>query len=116
MHWLVLNIPARAPTLLTSDRPVLRTSNIAGPQGHIALPIGPRLLFISSPDADFLNRVLKADQIGLAREVNRQVVEGAAKFVYSADDKQDRFIGNRFGMAPQSRTTESLFEMRALRK
>ena len=112
MHWRVLQTPAEAPTLLTSDRPILRTSNIQGPQGHIALPIGPRRLFISSPSADFLKQVLKADQIGLAKEVNRQIVEGATRFVYGIDDKQFRFVQNRFGKAPKPRPMESLIEMR----
>ena len=112
MHWRVLQTPAEAPTLLTSDRPILRTSNIKGPQGHTVLPIGPRLLFIASPDADFLKQVLKADQVGLAKEVNRQVVEGATRFVYGVDDKQIRFVQNCFGKTPQPRLMESLIKMR----
>lgn len=112
MHWRVLQTPVKAPTLLTSDRPILRTNNIKGPQGHIALPIGPRLLFIASPDADFLKQVLTANQVGLAKEVNRQVVEGATRFVYAIDDKQLRFVQNHFGMTPQPRLMESLIEMR----
>jgi len=112
MHWRVLQTPADAPRLLTSDRPILRTSNLKEPQGHIALPIGPRLLFIASPDADFLKQVLQADRVGLAKEVNRQVVEGATRFVYGVDDKQLRFVQNRFGRTPQPRLMESLIEMR----
>lgn len=112
MHWRVLKTPQEAPTLLTSDRPVLRTNNIQGPQGHLALPIGPRLFFIASPDSDFLAQVLKADRVGLVKEVNRQVVEGAAKFVYGIDDKQLRFVQNRFGKTPQPRLMESLTDMR----
>jgi uncharacterized protein DUF4238 len=111
MHWRVLQTP-EAPTLLTSDRPILRTSSIKGPQGHTALPIGPRLLFIASPDADFLGQLIKADRVGLAKEVNRQVVEGATRFVYGVDDKQIRFVQNRFGKTPQPRLMESLIEMR----
>jgi hypothetical protein len=112
MHWRVLQTPPEAPTLLTSDRPILRTSSIKGPQSHLVLPIGPRLLFIASPDADFLKQVLRADQVGLTKEVNRQVAEGAARFVYGVDEKQFRFVQNRLGKTPQPRLMESLIEMR----
>jgi hypothetical protein len=112
MHWRVLQTPAEAPPLLTSDRPVIRTHNIKGPKGHIGLPIGPRLLFIASPDADLLKQVLNVDQVKLAKEINRQVVEGATRFVYGVDDKQLRFVQNRFGKTPQPRVLESLIEMR----
>jgi hypothetical protein len=112
MHWRVLQTPDAAPTLLTSDRPILRTKNIKEPQSHIALPIGPRLLFIASPDTNFLKQLLKANQIRLAKEVNRQIVEGAARFVYGVDDNQLRFVQNRFGKTQQPRLMESLIKMR----
>lgn len=114
MHWRVLQTPADAPTLLTSDRPILRTSSFTEPQGHISLPIGPRLLFIASADADFLRQINKVDRIGLTKETNRQVVEGAVRFVYGVDSKQLRFVQNRFGKTPQPRLMESLIERRVL--
>jgi len=91
---------------------ILRTRNIEGPQGHTVLPIGPRLLFIASPDADFLKQVLKANQVRLAKEINRQVVDGATRFVYGVDGKHFRNVQNRFGKTPQPRLMESLVEMR----
>ncbi|MET3359779.1 MULTISPECIES: DUF4238 domain-containing protein [Bradyrhizobium] len=112
MHWRVLSFPSDAPTLLTSDRPVMRTLNLRDRQAHIALPIGPRLLFMASPSAGFLERVLKADLVGLAKEANRQIVEGASRFVYGADDKQLRFVQNRFGKSPQPRLMEGLIRIR----
>ena len=112
MHWRVLQTPIEGPTLLTSDRPILRTNNIKGPQGHVALPIGPRLLFIASPDSQFLDQILRANHIGLVKKVNRQVVEGAVRFVYGVDESQCRFVKNRFGKAQQPRLMESLIAMR----
>lgn len=111
MHWRLLQTPTQ-PTLLTSDRPILRTSNIKKSQGHVALPIGSRLLFIASPDAQFLQQVLRTDPVSLVKEVNRQVVEGATRFVYGIDESQLRFIENRFGKAPQPRFMEDLIAMR----
>ena len=111
MHWRLLQTPTQ-PTLLTSDRPIVRTSSVRGPKAHLALPIGPRLLFVASPDTQFLRQVLRADQVRLVKEVNRQVVEGATRFVYGIDGSQRRFIENRFGKAPQPRLMENLIAMR----
>ncbi|SDM86323.1 DUF4238 domain-containing protein [Afipia sp. GAS231] len=110
MYWRVLQTPADAPTLLTSDRPIMRTRNLKRPEGHIALPIGPRLLFIASADTDFLKQLLKVGQLKLVKEVNRQIVESATRFVYGVDDKQFRFVQNHFGKAPQPRLMESLMK------
>jgi len=112
MQWRILKTPASAPRLLTSDRPVIRSNNLKGEQGHIALPIGPRLLFIASPDIRFLNDLLRVDQTRLVKECNRQVVEGAVRFVYAVDESQTRFIENRFGRTPQPRLIEQIIDRR----
>ena len=112
MHWRVLRSPDSAPTYLTSDRPVIRTNGLAQKGGHLALPIGPRLLFIASHDTELLENVRKADQVGLVKECNRQVVESASRFVYGIDDQQFRFIENRFGKTPQPRLMQGIVERR----
>ena len=112
MEWRVLRMPDHAPTLLTSDRPVIRTNGLAQKGGHLALPIGPKLLFLASHDPDFLQAILQEDQVKLAKESNRNVVESASRFVYGIDDKQRRFIQNRMGLSPQLRLMESIFRQR----
>ena len=52
MDWRVLQSPPAAPAFLTSDRPIIRTNGLDQEGDHIALPIGPRLLF-GSPRAPF---------------------------------------------------------------
>jgi len=112
MNWRILETPAAAPRLLTSDRPVIRSNNLKGDKGHVALPIGPRLLWIASDDMRFLNDLLRTDQTRLVKECNRQIVEGAVRFVWSADESQTRFIENRFGNQPQPRLMEQIIERR----
>ncbi len=108
MHWRILQTPASAPLLLTSDRPVLRTNSLNRAGDHIALPIGPRLLFIASHDEKYLEDLLRLDQTMLVKECNRQIVEGAVRFVFASDEKQRRFVENRFGKHPQPRPMESI--------
>lgn len=104
----MLRLLIDAPTFLTSDRPIIRTNGLAQKGGHIALPIGPRLLFIGSHDTDFLDALLHADQTCLVKECNRQIVEGASRFVYGVDQSQLRFVQNRFGKSPQPRPMEGI--------
>lgn len=108
MHWRVLQTPASAPLLLTSDRPVLRTNSLYRDGDHIALPIGPRFLFIASHDEEYLRDLLRFDQTVLVKECNRQIVEGAVRFVFASDERQKRFVENRFGRQPQPRPMESI--------
>lgn len=114
LQWRVLETPASAPRLLTSDRPVIRSHNLKGDNGHIGLPIGPRLLFVASHDTRFLNGLLRSDHTALVKECNRQVVEGAVRFIWSGDERQDRFIRNRFGKAPQPRLIEQIIDRRRI--
>lgn len=108
MEWRVLESPAAAPSLLTSDRPLIRTASISGPGAHIALPISPRLLFIATPDPNVLASLQKADQIKLVKDINLHVVGAASRFVYGWDDSQLRFVKNHFGSKPQPRLLESI--------
>ncbi|MCT7376327.1 DUF4238 domain-containing protein [Chelativorans salis] len=111
MHWRVLQTVPHAPTLLTSDRPVIRTP-LGAKDAHVVLPIGPRQIWIGGSDADFLEQVRLADPVRLVKEVNRQVVEGAKWYVWGADASHLRFVENRFGRNPQPRLMESVVARR----
>lgn len=103
MTWRVFNFPEHCHPLLTSDRPVIRTNGLERPGTHIALPIGPRRLFVASIDPDVINELLSRKPSILAREVNKLTVESAARYVYGVDDQQLRFVSNRFGKTPVPR-------------
>lgn len=111
MEWRVFQSPPSAPSFLTSDRPVIRSGNLRGHNAHVALPIGPRLLFLASPDPDFLNAVLIAHPVTFVKAVNRQVVEAASRFVYGCDDAQQHFVEKHFGRNPQPRLLERIFDI-----
>ena len=101
MAWRILECPDHAPTLLTADRPLIQTSNLSCARAHIILPIGPRKIFVASPDRDYLNGLMAFSPIELAKQANRQVVAGAKHFVWSCDDRQKPFIEKHFGCKPQ---------------
>lgn len=106
-HWHVLQTPSHVPTLLTSDRPVIFT-HLGDEDAHIVLPIGPRLIWIAARDPGFFVRLRSNSPLEVVKEVNRQVVEGAKRYVWGIDEKQLRFIENRFGRSPQPRILETI--------
>jgi len=108
MHWRVLRTPDSAPLLLTSDRPVIRTNGLDSAGSHIALPIGPRFLFLASHDTEFLQGILKANQTALVKECNRQVVGAAVRLVFATDERQKPFIKKWFGKQPQPRLMDQI--------
>ncbi len=79
MIWRIYTFPPHFYPLLTSDRPVIRTNGLAQKGGHLALPIGPRRLFVASHDPDVINGLWASAPRVLAAEVNKNTVESAVK-------------------------------------
>lgn len=113
MHWRVVDTSAHQEQLLTSDRPVIRTNGIKEPEGHIALPIGPHRLFIAARDPGYADLLAKIPPKDLVRESNKQVVQGAHKYVYSQNEAQAKFIHKHHGQEPQPRIVNRDFFQRA---
>ena len=103
MIWRTYTFPLHCYPLLTSDRPMIRTNGLAQKGGHLALPIGPRRLFVASHDPDVINGLWASAPKVLAAEVNKNTVESAVKYVYGVNDANIRFVENRFGRTPQPR-------------
>lgn len=109
MHWHVIDVPETAPALFTSDRPVILTGNLNHPRSHIALPIGPKKLFVAAKEIDFIQAISRTNLSSLAIECNRLVVGGAVKYVYAQNDGCLRFVQNRMSKIKQRRLLEVLF-------
>jgi hypothetical protein len=102
MAWAVVRLRS-SYSLLTSDRPLVMTNGISNPDSHLALPIGPRLLFIATKEPAMAHQLAQRDPNELATAVNDQVAAQARKFVWGLDDGQLRFVERRLGeMRPSS--------------
>ncbi|MEI9410276.1 DUF4238 domain-containing protein [Mesorhizobium salmacidum] len=96
MVWSVFTAAKTRFEFLTSDRPIVRTPlNI--PDGYLALPIGPRKLFLATNSLDVIRRFQNANQDRLVADMNARVVGGAIKYVYGSSDTQRQFVSNRMG-------------------
>ena len=106
MNWAIF-VPPSSFTFLTCDRPIIMTNGLAQSDGHIALPIGPRRLFIASNTTDILRHLKARKPDALVNEVNDNIVKQARHFVIGIDDAQLRFVANRFGTRKPSTPTET---------
>lgn len=97
LHSRVITLPPDARDFLISDDPLARTNGIMKEEGHIAIPISPRRLFVSAWSQATLQHISNMRPNELVTNVNRWVVESARYFVAAPDKSQDRFIRNHFG-------------------
>ena len=97
MHTQVFTLPAGPRDFLLSDDPIARTNGWKTDDGHFAIPISPRKLFVSAWKLETLNRFARMKPEEIVAAMNTVSVEGARFFVAAKDQSQDRFIRNRFG-------------------
>jgi hypothetical protein len=90
--WVVLSFDEYNHSLLTSDRPVI-TDGLMQPGEYIALPIGPRALFLASKTQAITRTIL--GRKNLVETINNAVVRQAQQYVYGSDDTQRDFVERR---------------------
>jgi hypothetical protein len=93
MVWSCFQVPKDARSLLTSDRPVWMSTLLSDADALILMPIGPRLLFVAHGQPTQELRPIQE----LVERSNLLVTEHARRYVYGADDSQERFVQNHFG-------------------
>ncbi|AZQ67320.1 DUF4238 domain-containing protein [Silicimonas algicola] len=119
-NWRVISLPETRLTLLTSDRPLLRTYSTRHHFSTFLLPLGPRTCLLGyrgniSPHAFLtphrkrkqINQDIHIDGEGLVRFVNMFVTENAVKYVFATDDKQLVFVNNRISKRHYPRLSDS---------
>jgi hypothetical protein len=112
MLWHVFDTSDADNLFLTSDRPVIRTNGILIEGGHLALPIGPRTMFIAARDEAALRPILAISHRQLVRECNRQVCDYAVKYVYGVSDSQLPFVAKHFATKNQPRLAHASLKQR----
>ncbi|WMT89164.1 DUF4238 domain-containing protein [Pelagibacterium sp. H642] len=112
MLWHVIDTSDADFDFLTSDRPIIRTNGLMIEGGHLALPIGPRKLFVAARDEAALRTILAMSRRQLVRECNRQMCDYAVKFVYGVDDSQLSFVAKHFATKDQPRLAQASAKQR----
>ena len=104
MRWFVFDLVSSGITLLTCDRPYIRTLGLKDERCIIVLPISPRLAFIATHSQGIAERLLKAGAKILAKDINARIVAQAVKHVYGVTTNHLRFVENR--LAPVAHDTK----------
>jgi hypothetical protein len=98
MFWGVIQFHRLRHPLLTSDRPLIMTNGIKHSHGHIILPISPDRIFFAARSQKVgseIDRLCKIETTSVG--FNDRIVSQARRYVYGTDDRQLRFVSNRFG-------------------
>jgi hypothetical protein len=105
MRWAVFNLTRSGVTLLTSDRPCIRTQGLKDPHCVIVLPLSPHFAFVATHSVDVQRALLREGTVRLAKDINARIVANAIKQVYGISGSHLRFVENRF--APIDRRSPS---------
>jgi hypothetical protein len=100
MRWGVMTLPCSDRSLLISDYPLVISNGIRRPDGHLALALSPRDLFVACYQPGLFDQLMNQTARETVFNYNKCVVERAKRFVGAADRRQTRFIENRFGAKP----------------
>jgi hypothetical protein len=101
MHWSRVSVAAASIPFLTSDRPLVMPHGLSSKDAYIALPIGPKMLFVAGQDDAWTKRLVAAEPTTVVKNVNQAVVHQARKFIWGLDDRQLRFVQNRMSKTPE---------------
>lgn len=83
--WWVLDTSKVQRPLMTSDHPVVMTNGLGREDGHFAVPIGPRRLFIAFMKQGFSQRFRSMPIGKIVRLTNEAVIGQGRKNVYAVD-------------------------------
>jgi hypothetical protein len=126
MLWCVIKLGKTRFDLLTSDQPLILSNGLGWSNSFLILPIGPQNLFVACHDKRIGDHILEMPAKELVETINDIVVRQAEEFVIARDEKQHRFIENRFMVSsvaprrdPRNQTRwefSGLFRMEEIRR
>lgn len=101
LRWGRITFPHSRWTLLTSDRPLDLPHGLGGEDSYIALPVGPRTLFVGTSNRPNLRGLTAARQTEMVRDINERTVSMARQYVWAVDDSPREFVRKYIGTLPE---------------
>jgi hypothetical protein len=83
--WRVLDFKS-SYTFLTGDRPIIMTNGMIKIDSHLAIPIGPRKLFIAAHTTELADAFTRDKADNVIAFVNDKIVRQARRFCIGVDD------------------------------
>lgn len=88
----VMDLSKTPYRLVTSDRPVVMTDGLGYTTSHLALPLGPTMLFVAANTQEMMDELRRMDSGNLVHNCNRWTVRHAVKYVWARDHSHDELI------------------------
>jgi Protein of unknown function (DUF4238) len=101
MHWSRVLLVASRVEFLTSDRPLFMPLGLLSKTALIALPIGPKMLFVAGHDPTWEKVLSQSDPTSVVEAINAALVGQARRFVWGSDDVQHSFVEKQMGKIPE---------------
>lgn len=96
--WWVLDVSEFADlTFMTSDHPVIMTDGLGRDDGHFAIPIGPKHLFIGCMNQNIRASIQSLPPREIVRIVNERVIGQGRKCVYAVDNANLDLVREKMG-------------------
>jgi hypothetical protein len=96
MRWSVFDFERSGITLLTGDRPFIRSHGLKDQKCVVVLPLSPRFAFIAVHAPETYRGLLNAGTKRLASDINGRIVTQTDKHVYGKSKSHLRFIEKRW--------------------
>lgn len=97
MRWATRRLDRADHDLLLGDHPLIGSNGFAHATGHIALPLGPRVLFVATNNVATERKILAQADGVIVRTANRETMWHAKRFVYATGEQHTVFVDRRLG-------------------
>jgi hypothetical protein len=97
MAWFTIHVRGAKHSILTSDRPIIMSRGLAGPNAFLLIPLSPTCIFIAAKSPKMAKKLKEMDIEKLIVSVNDRVAKQAMSFVYGMDDRHLLFVSRRLG-------------------
>jgi hypothetical protein len=97
MEWITVHVNEGKHSILTSDRPIIMSNDLARPNDFLLIPLSPSILFIAANSKKMVKRLKDMDINKLVVSVNDRVSKQAIDYVYGVDNRHLLFVSRRLG-------------------
>ena len=95
MSWGTLDVSSASHTLLTCDRPLIRTHGWKDPNAVLIFPLSPSVLWIATNSPKRMRSVVNTNRSQHVRMVNGKIVHQAVDFVFGLSNSHLTFVSKR---------------------
>lgn len=94
MIWSVYDLGLPELSFFTSDRPVIMTNGLAKKDGHLAIPLSPRKLFLAFANKGIEAEIKKLSPWHIADQTNELLIRGAIELAWDMNANRLRFVAD----------------------